>query len=198
MAGIKQPLLDIMMKLREITVSNGEGQTQPIYVRIWNNQLDDEKDGKLYDFPKPAALVEAITPVEYEAIGLGFRSSDLGIRIHLIHEYYNQDGTFEQDLEVFDLRDQIIAKLHLFEPTACAAMIANSEEQDFSHTNLYHYIIDLVCDFTDSKGSKYDPDRGEIIDKDPPTSLEFTVDVDTSIDGHANQFATHEYKISTQ
>lgn len=184
-----------MTKLSEIIVPNGEGGTQTMYVRVWNNHLATEKAGQSYDWPKPAAFVEFITPVDFNQLGGGFRSADLGVRVHLIHEYYNQDGTFEQDLEVFDYRDKILAKLSLYEPTACGPLTGVSEQQDYDHDNLYHYIIDFACNFTDSKGSPYDPGAGKFIDKDPPTGIEIIANLETNIAGVSNQFVNHEYKI---
>jgi len=155
--GISQPIGDILSKLSAIQVFNNDSQTVPLYSRIWNNQLRNIKDGKDYTWPRPAAFVEIVSPATYEVIGLGFRSADLGIRIHLIHEFYNQDGTFEQDLIVFDLRDTILANLSQYCPTACGAMNCIREEQDYDHDNLYHYILEFVCNFIDSKGSPFDP-----------------------------------------
>lgn len=179
MAGIKAPLQDILTKLATINVTNPDGNTIPLYSRVWNNQVQLNKEGQLYDFPKPAAFVEFITPVSFTEIGGNFRSADLGINIHLVHEYYNADGTFEQDLLVFDLRDKVVAALSQFKPTGCGQMVSNGDQQDFDHDNIYHYIISFFCDFTDSKGSPLDPDRNTQVTKEPPTDLALNVDVDT-------------------
>ena len=161
MAGIKQPILDILTQLSTIMVVNTDLQTVPIYARIWNNQLRDARDGKGYTWPRPAIFVEIINPVNFEIIGLGFRSADLGIRLHLIHDFTNQDGTYEQDLPIFDLRDQILVAMSQFLPTACGPMNCISEEQEYDHDNLYHYIFNFVCNFIDSKGSPMDPAAGK-------------------------------------
>jgi hypothetical protein len=149
---------------------------------VWNNQLRSERDGQLYDFPKPATFVEIISPVEYQELGQNFRIADIGVNIHLIHEYYNEDGNFEQDLAVFDIRDQIVALLSQYQPTGCGMMVAVNETQDTDHDNLYHFIIGFVCAFVDSKGSPYDVGRGVYVEKDPPTDLELNVEfADTPI-----------------
>lgn len=171
MSGIKQPIQDILSRLATTQVVNPSGQTMNLSPRIWNNQLSYEKEGKMYDFLKPAVFLEVINAVQYEEIGLGFQSADVGWKIHLIHEFYDaQDGTFEQDLAVFDLRDQIVALLSLFEPTACGPLVRTSEGQDYEHDNLYHYVIDFICNFTDSKGSPWDPAAGKYINSIPPTT----------------------------
>jgi len=178
MSGIKAPLLDILNKLATLDVTNGDGNTVKLYARIWNNQLGSERDGKIYDFPKPAAFVEFITPVSFQELGGNFGSADLGINIHLVHEFYNQDGTFEQDLQVFDLRDSIVRLLSQYKPTACGLMVKVSEQQDYDHDNLYHYIIGFVTNFTDSTSSPYDPAAGKYLDSEPPTGLQLDVTMD--------------------
>ena len=173
MAGIKPVLVDLLTKLEGITVVNMDQTTASLYARMWNNQLENIRDGG-YSWPRPAAFIEIVSPASYDIIGLGFRSADLGIRIHLIDEFYNTDGTFEQNLGVFDLRDQVIAELSQYCPTACGAMNCINEEQDYDHDNLYHYIAEFVCNFTDSKGSKYDPGSGNF-DESANENLDLTV-----------------------
>lgn len=179
MSGIKQPIQDILTRLSAIQVTNNDNQTVGLHSRVWNNQLRnvEERDGsKIPIFPTPAAFVEIISPASYEIIGIGFRSADIGIRIHLVHEYLNQDGTFEQDLIIFDLRDNVLAHknnpinpgLSSFCPTACGPLNCVREEQDFDHNNLYHYILDFVCNFTDSKASAFDTDAGQFDDTANP------------------------------
>lgn len=172
MSGIKAPLLDILNKLATVDVLNGDGQAVKLYSRVWNNQLTSERDAKIYDYPKPAAFVEFITPVTFTEMGGNFGNADIGVNIHLIHEYYNADGTFEQDLQVFDLRDKIVALLSQFKPTACGLMVRVNEQQDFDHDNLYHYIVGFAVNFVDSLSSPYDPNAGKFIDSTVPTALQ--------------------------
>lgn len=172
MSGIKAPLLDILNKLSTLDVTNGDGHAVKLYSRVWNNQLSSEREAKIYDYPKPAAFVEFITPVTFTEMGGNFGNADIGINIHLIHEYYNADGTFEQDMLVFDLRDKIVALLSQFKPTACGLMVRVNEQQDFDHDNLYHYIIGFAVNFVDSKSSPYDPEAGKYIDSQVPVSVQ--------------------------
>jgi len=179
MAGIKQPILDIMSKLT--------GVLSLQYIRIWNNQVDYEKSGELYNFPKPAAFVETQPGIMWDTLALGLSSADLIFRIHLVTECYDaQNGTFEQDLAVFDLRDQVIEALQLYAPTGCSPMTKILEEQDYEHDNIYHYTIDFAVNFIDTKGSPLDPDSGKFITKDPPTGLQVQVNVEDNIPGVEN------------
>lgn len=176
MAGIVQPLNDLLTQLATLQVVNGDHNTVSLYVRVWNNQIRYEADGKLYDFPKPAAFIEVVSPATFEILGQGYRSSDVSFRIHLTHENYNNEGTFEQDLSIFDLRDKVIALLTGYRPANCGPLNAVSEQQDFEHTNVYHYVIDFVTNFTDTIGSRLDVNNpNAFIESTPPIELEIDV-----------------------
>jgi hypothetical protein len=172
MAGLKQPLQDILTRLSTITVTNGDGSSVPLYSRVWNNQIAREKDGETYVYPKPAAFVEIVGPLPFEEAGKNLRNAQIVWAIHLVHEYYNQDGTFEQDLVIYDIRDQVIAALSQYIPTSCSMLVATEEQADYDHDNVYHYIINFTCTFMDSKSSPYDDGRGIYIDKQPPTGIQ--------------------------
>jgi len=187
MSGIKPVITDLLAKLATIQVQNQDGQTVPIYSHIWNNQLAYAEDGKGYSWPRPSAFIEIVSPAQFEIIGLGFRSADLGIRIHLVHDFFDaQDGTYEQDLTIFDLRDKVVSAhntdttkqsgLSQYCLTACGPLNCVSESQDYDHGNLYHYILEFICNFTDSKGSKYDPANGQFIETSDP-DLDLLVDL---------------------
>lgn len=156
-------------------VTNQDGQTVPLYSRVWNNQVEYEQTGQLQPFPKPAAFVEVLNNATYEEIGKGFASCDVVFRIHLVHEYYNLDGTMEQDMAIFDLRDKLISHLNHYKPTACGLLVRMAEAQQYDHPNVYEYLVDFGCNFTDSKGSEYDQQAGKYVEKEPPTALELDV-----------------------
>ena len=166
---IKAAIQAILTKLATLSVTN-DGQST-LYVRMWNGQIDQEQAGELgYDFPKPAAFLEILNDQIYEDIGQGYQQSDLVFRVHLVHEYYNQDGTFEQDLPVFDLRDSVVQLLSYYKPAAwCGALFRKGETQDYNHKNIYHYIIDFTCNFIDSAAIK------TYVANVPPVSLEANV-----------------------
>jgi len=172
MAGIKAPLQDLLTRLETLTVTNGDGNTVNLYARIWNNQIRFEADGSLYNFPKPAAFVEVVSPVTFETIGQGYQSADVGFMIHLATECFNEEGTQEQNLLIFDLRDAIRALLTGFRPTGCGPLNVATEQQDYEHTQVYHYILGFVANFTDTTGSKLDANHPDAyVDSTPPTDL---------------------------
>lgn len=196
MAGIKQPVIDILTLLETIQVTNGDGNIVTPHVRIWNNQTKYEINGTLYNFPKPAFFLEIINNVSYQEIGKGFQSADIGFRIHIVTEFYDaQNGTMEQDLVIFDLRDKIKATLSLFEPTAVGPLVCVSEKQDEEHTNIVEWLLDFVANFIDSKGSPLDTNAGKYVDSTPPADLDLTANLVDSIDGKDNQFVNNEFII---
>lgn len=182
MAGILQPIQDVLTALSAMVVTNQDNQQVSLFSRIWNKQLDYLKDGTGYVFPRPAAFVEVINGVSYQVMGEGFRNADLVFRIHLVQDYYNEDGTMEQDLLIFALRDLVASNsnnpnnpgLSFFVPTCCTPLVCISETQDFGHDNVYHYIMDFSCNFTDSKASPYDTGAGQY-DDTPNPNMDATI-----------------------
>lgn len=156
MAGIKTPILDLVTKLKTLSLPNNAGNTQAVHADIWNEQLDRLEDGESYPFNLPACFVELLMANNYQQLGAGITSSDLTFRIHLAMEQIDSlNGDMDQNTTVFDYRDAIIALLTHYEPTACSMLMHVNDEQDFGHNNLYIYLIDFACHFIDDKGSKY-------------------------------------------
>ncbi len=179
MAGIKQPIQDILTRLGTLQVVNQGNQTVGLYTRVWNKQVRNEIEGKTYSYPKPAAFLEIISPATYQVIGQMYRNADISFRVHLVHEFYDaQDGTMEQDLAIFDLRDQVIALLTGYAPTGCGPLNCMVEGQDDDHDNVYEYLLDFVANFTDSKGSPLDPARNVYVPAVPPIALDVELTTD--------------------
>lgn len=193
MAGIKAPIQDILTRLSTLTPLNQDNLTPPLYARMWNNQLKDQAEGKTYSFPFPCSFLELINPTNYNRLGNGIDESDVVWRIHLAHEQLDaMDGTFEQDLTIFDLRDSIVALLSGFKPTGCGSMVRIHEEQDYNHDNIYHYMIDFICGFIDSKGSPFDTGRTDYRDSIPPQILNQVV---TTSEGNDDKTRKQPYII---
>lgn len=170
MAKLRQAIEDVLTKLREIDVVNKDSQTVNLFTRVWNNQVAYEKAGQLEFYPKPAAFVEVVTPAAYDVLGEGYRITDIAFKIHVVHEYMNADGTFEQDLVIFDLRDKINETLARYTPAGCGPLMPVIEEQDYEHDNLYQYNITFVAAFVDDSAAKQYAYTG------PPTDLELNVE----------------------
>lgn len=183
---IRQTIEPVLTKLATLP-STTDGQTN-LYVRMWNNQVEQTQSGELYDYQKPAVFLEVLNDQVYENIGEGYQQVDLVFRVHLVHEYFNQDGTFEQDLAVYDLRDSVIQLLSYFKPGSwCNALFKKSETQDYNHNNIYHYIIDFTCNFVDSAAVR------EYVESTPPTTLELQV---SESQGGGQQFESKTFIIN--
>jgi len=156
MSGIKQPMLDVINKLKTISWLNNSGQTPPLYSEVWNNHFKYLEKGDIYNFPMPAAFVEVQTPEAFNQLGYGIVEADITFRIHFIMEELDAgDGSNDQNLNVFGLRDAINKALTHFQPTACSLLMRVAERQDFDHDNLYVYEVDFRCSFIDDTGSTY-------------------------------------------
>jgi hypothetical protein len=176
MAGIKQPIVDILAKLTTVQVVNQDNQTVNLFARVWNDQFRKFDEGQLEAFPLPSAFVEVVNPSDYNRIGGGFDASDIIFKIHIGHWFMDAaDGTFEQDLDIIDLRDKVISLLSNYQPKACGSLVHISDQQDYQHKSVYVYEIEFKCHFIDSKGSPYDPAAGKYIDSVPPTDLEIDI-----------------------
>lgn len=175
MAGIKEPLQDILARLATLDVTNGDGNTVKVLSRVFNNQIERERNSELYNYPKPAAFVEIVSPIGWDEIGGNFLQADLGITIHIVTELYNTEGTLDQNLIVYDLRDQIVALLSQYKPTGCGLMRLMDETPDYDADNVNHYKLTFTCNFIDSKASPYDPPRGLYVESEPPTDLQINV-----------------------
>lgn len=169
MSGILQPLTDVITRIQT-------SMPQLLMVRVWNNQIRFLRERKEEAIPFPCAFVEIQAPQEYTQLGMGFHEAPIVFSIHLVHEFYDaMDGTLEQDLAIFALRDQCIRYLTGYQPTACSVLFMISESQQFDHDNLYEYVIQFKCSFIDSKGSPLDVGRPEYISSTPPTLEQVTV-----------------------
>lgn len=130
---MKQTAIDILTKLKEITTLQ--------YVVMWNNQFNQIEDGDVESFPFPCAMLE-LQPQQYNQLGGGYQQTDVDFRIHIGHVQFDSlDGNMEQNLSVFDLRNEVVQKLSLYKPSMSGELFKVSEEQDYEHTSIYHYVI---------------------------------------------------------
>lgn len=132
---------EILAKLRLIT----DLKT----VLIWNNQFQYIDDGSSYSFSMPCAFVEVQTPNTQDIAG-AYQGSDIEITVHIGQDFYNTATYMEQNVTIFTLRDLVIKSLSHFTPTTGSLFKKISEEQDFEHTNVYHYKITYKTHWIDN------------------------------------------------
>lgn len=154
--SLKSPILDILSRLREIEELR--------FVKVYNNHFDLLQNGEMYTFPFPCAFVETVAP-QFGQLGMGYQQADVDFRIHIGHEQYDAgDGDMEQNLTVMDLRDKVVAKLSGYRPAMCSELFKTTEQQDYAHTNIYHYVVEFRAGFIDDTASQFSTDEGTGVD----------------------------------
>jgi hypothetical protein len=167
---IKTAFQDVLLIARQITGVQ--------YVAIFNNQVREEQDGKTFDFPKPAILIEIENPNQgLQTLGQdNVTVSEITWRISIVHEQLDAaDGTLDQNLDVFDYRDLVKVAMTGIRPKNCSHWMYVEESQDYAHNNIYVYSIGFKCSFVDTKGSPLDPDSNTYITFEPPIALDLGV-----------------------
>jgi hypothetical protein len=158
------------------------------FIHIWNNQVEkiketDEEGNPLYCIQYPALLVEFSAPNEIVQLGNGVQLYDpLDIRIHIVHvEIDSMDGNLEQNVNVFTLKRNVFKALQGLEPDVCCAFVRVSEEQDYDHNNVYHYIQTYRTNYADNDMTR--PVNGAELDPplDGSIELDITTEIDTSL-----------------
>jgi len=127
-----------------------------LYVRMWNNQLDLVQAGKMELFGHPACFIE-FGSASIQQLGEGRQLFDpLTFKIHILDWQLDAgDGTFEQNLEVYDLKDLIFAAIQKFQPgltdqtDKVGSCIRIAEYQDYKHAGVYHYIQEYKTTYVD-------------------------------------------------
>lgn len=144
----RDAILSIVDKLKGVTASTSEPSFNT--VAIWNNQIKNMINASNYSFLSPAAFVETRL-TDTDNLSFGITTNDINVRIHILDEELDaMDGTLDQNISVFTLRDLVKNKLTGFRPFQTNYMQYVGEKQDFEHTNCYHYIIDFKARFTDA------------------------------------------------
>jgi hypothetical protein len=173
---IKQAQIDMQTALAAVTDSQGNIIFQ--LVSNWNNQLQRIQNAQGPAVPTPSAFLEIIPG---EACTIGMLVSlypEFCFRVHILHMQLDAGDELlvEEDFDVFDIRDAVVVSLTGIKPKNCSNIFSGKENLDTSHGNIYHYTIDFLCSFTDTKGSKLDPNSTAFIIRNPPIELDLFID----------------------
>lgn len=155
MSRTKQFLLDIIDRLKSIPAIDSDSFSSLMFKHVanWNNQIYRMQNSKGYSVLSPAAFVE-IKRDNVEFLGYGYSSYDAEITIHIYQtELDAADGTLDQNLNVFDLREEVKNYLNLFSPDNSSPFMYKGEEEHFGHDNIYHYKLQFHSHFVDDAGS---------------------------------------------
>ena len=140
------------------------------HIDIWNNQIEQMEAQELYTFPVPAVFIELVNTQDVQQLGKGLQIyNDLTIIFHVVHQQLDAgDGFQDRNDEVFDLKQTLYAALDNFEPDGAGMFARQSETEDKSHTNIYHFLQQYKTNFVDISRQK--PIGG--VFTTPPTDLE--------------------------
>ena len=158
------------------------------YVRMWNNQLDLVVAGKLELFQCPAAFIEFQShTANKDTLGGGVQIFDpLLFKIHILSWQLDAaDGTFEQNLAIYDLKDKMYLAVQKFQPgltdttTPVGSCIRIAEYQDYKHAGIYHYIQEYQTTLVDY--SRLEPYLGSVFpagnEGDPTSPAQLEIDI---------------------
>ena len=144
---MKQVYIDILNNLKNITKAK--------YFNVWNNQVEYMNKGDEWQFPLPAIFIEIENPQDKDQLIGGTTTTTLRCVFHIVYEFYNgQDATFEQNLGVFGIRDELVSLFYFFIPSSCGAMQFISESQDYNHNNITHYTVIFNMQYIENANNK--------------------------------------------
>ena len=83
-----------------------------------------------------------------------------------------------------------------YQPSFCGVMTKVNEEQDYNHPNVYHYILEFVCNYIDDSGSPNRDGANKFTPSIPPLELE--VDVTTIKNGDVQASEHNIFLINNQ
>ena len=157
---MKQLYLDIQTQL-------AAQATDIQFVQLYNNQINLIQNGGA-TFATPAVFVEFIVNA-VQQLGGGIQLFDLTVRLHICHQFLSGSNMGE-DLDVYDLVDEVYKAMQEFETTGSSAFVRIWEKEDCNYASIYHYIIDFGTTYIDS--NHQDPFNGT--QTTPPTGLDIS------------------------
>jgi hypothetical protein len=137
-----------MRKIYEYIIA--QLQTLDIFekIAVYNAQIDRALLG-ISSLPLMSCFVEIDNIKEFN-LSQKLTGVDIKITIHIAHnELDATDGTLDQNLNIFSIRDKVhkfFLNLHL---PNCGPILYNNENQQYNHTNLYHYVNSYNCHWID-------------------------------------------------
>lgn len=163
---IKQVFIDINNIAKSITDKNAKPVNNAYpklykYINIYDMQVDEmiQSDANSnYSFKTPSFFVEIIlgTGVSWNDDFTSYPEALL--KFYLINTVLHSGDDMEQNLKIFDIRDQTVAAFKNSQISWCSDPILVEDEMDYKHGSIYKYKLSFKTNFIDSKGSIYDVD----------------------------------------
>ena len=143
--------LFLAIQARLLTLLNTDGSAYFAHTAMWNNQIErllaDKSESVAIQ--SPAAFVEFVGPLQIKELGNGVQQYEpLTVRIHYYHRQEDAgDGTLDQNLTVFDVKDAGHKLLQMFKPQGAVELIRYQETPDYNHDNVYHFYVDYRTNY---------------------------------------------------
>lgn len=153
-SGLIEAMIDIVTNIKSIPYPDIPNTLLFKKVDIWDDQLNREVDASGYTFPTPACFLE-MKQISSKEMGMGYNLIDYEVIFHIIDNQLNRPGVLDQNLKVFILRDLVKHKFQLFQPKQMGTLMFIKDEQDYTHTNTYHYKETFKGALIDSYGNSF-------------------------------------------
>jgi hypothetical protein len=147
-------------------------------VAIYNNQPARWEDGKIDGGVCPKCYVQGMETGRTQLLSPGTYLVDYLVKVHVIdQEYTAVNGQLDQNTRIFDYIQLVRQYLSGYKLQHGGHLTQSYQEQDYSHTSIYHFIIDFKCAFIDSSANTYT----KYIEYPAPDgfALDLTVEIDT-------------------
>lgn len=181
--------LFISLKTQLNTLLGTDGLPLIKTIGKWNNQQRDlmnEQGSKVNLFPMPAVFF-AFKTAEIMQGGEGVQIYDpLDFELHILDWMLDAaDGTFEENLEIFDISEKVWTNMQKFRPgnltddnNPGSSCIRVGEEEDNDHRGISHFIQRYRTTYVDN--GMQEPVGGDTYN--PIANLEANLTVDGSTD----------------
>jgi hypothetical protein len=148
----------------QIPVINHDGANAIANVALFNDQPNREKEGTGYSYSKPAIFVEPIFS-EGKPIGNKATSYELTFKLLIQIEHFNTEGSFDEPLVQFDLKDTLHRVLNGLKLPNCSPLFASGKAIDTNHGNQYLLTVDYSTHFIDLISTVYDDQNGILFEE---------------------------------
>ena len=174
------------IKSQLLTLQSG-GQPIIKYITRWNNQLEllyDENGAKVEAFLMPAVFI-SFKASEIMQLAQGVQLiENMIIDLHILDWQIDAtDGTMEQNLHIYDLKEQIYSVMNKFKVNtttdSAGTFMRIAEEDDDKHMAVYHFVQRYKTSYVNN--SLQEPVGG--IPSTTPMPIEADVRVKNSGDG---------------
>ena len=127
-----------------------EQNTTVQHVRLWNNQINLSEKGEQIPYQLPGVFID-FPNIEWATLSKGTLTCTLITRLYIVFESFTTDEN-EEDLDMFDLRDEVYLAVTNFKPTQSTKLMRTTEQTDPNHTNTYVWTMDFTCQYNDIAG----------------------------------------------